>query len=273
MKGQLMNNQPSSAPITTAQRQHRPRLVLLGIATAALTIGASSAVSASTDTTEPAGEMTEHTEAEHSMDTTAATQAVDSSAEASSPEAEAFCAAAIAIEAAVTSEDPALIESAAEEVVAAAPDDDIRATVDTVLATFEAGGPEFAEAYGALIEYMKANCGYAELNVAASEYAFGGVPPSLVAGPTIVTFANIGEEVHEFIVFRINDDVTLTVEELLALPEEESDSMATPAGQAFAFPGETNHALIDFTPGRYIALCFLPENADPDLIAQMEGPE
>jgi hypothetical protein len=244
-------------------------LVLIGVAAATLSIGASNAVSASTDSTEPADPVSPHIEAAHAMDTTAATVTVDGSAEPTSPEAEAFCVAELAAERAAAAGGD---EEADEALIAAAPDDTIRASVETVLANLEAGGPEFDEAYTAVIDYMKANCGYAQVSVAASEYAFDGLPAELAPGPTIISFANVGTEVHELAVMRVNDGVALTLEELLALPEDEAGSMVAPAGFAFAFPGTNGYATIDFTPGRYVALCFLPQNADPEMIAQMEGP-
>jgi hypothetical protein len=247
-----------------------PKLLLVGVASATLAIGASAAVSASTGTTEPAEDMTEHTEAEHTMESAPGSLAVDGSAEASSPEAEAFCTAELAAEAAFASEDPAQIGPAVEALTAAAPAD-AAPLVEAVLANAEnQESPEFAEAYDALIEYMRANCGYAELNLAASEYAFGGFPAELPAGPTIIALENIGEQVHEVVIMRINDDVTLSLEELLALPEEESEGMATPQAFAFAFPGTTAQTVTDFTPGRYVALCFLPEGATPEVLTAIE---
>ena len=47
---------------------------------------------------------------------------------------------------------------------------------------------------------------------------------------------------------RINDDVTLTLDELLALPEEESDTMVT-RRLLFAFPGAAVDTAVDLTPG------------------------
>ena len=59
-------------------------------------------------------------------------------------------------------------------------------------------------------------------------------PPDRPSSPP----KHIGEEVHEMIIVRINDDVTLSVEELLALPEEEADTMVTFLGGVFGvFPG------------------------------------
>ena len=49
--------------------------------------------------------------------------------------------------------------------------------------------------------------------------------------------------------------------------------MATEQAFAFAFPGTVGQTVTDFTPGRYVALCFLPQGATPEIISQMGGPE
>lgn len=261
---------------------HNKILVVAAAAAATLTFGAgifgAGSAAASTDTTEPPGsmpagtvpadtEMADHSEM--SMPT-----GTDGSAEPTSPEAAAFCAAELAAEAAANSEDPALIAPAFEAVVAAAPEE-IASVVQEVVAAAEseAQGPAFDVPYAAVLDYMRANCGYAELNITGSEYAFGGLPAEVPAGPTIIAMENIGEEVHEIAIIRVNADVTLTLDELLALSEEESATMTTFVGIAFAFPGTVGQTVVDLTPGRYVALCFLPENADPEMISQMGGPE
>jgi hypothetical protein len=232
-----------------------PKLLLVGVASATLAIGASAAVSA---TTEPP------------TDTAGAGSAPPAGADVTE-----FCAAEVAVEQAFMSEDPALIGPAVETLVASAPED-VAATVEAVIANAESGpgDPAFDEAYGALIEYVRANCGFGELNVALSEYAFGGIPEEVPAGPTILTAEATGEEVHEIIFFRINDDVTLTLDEILALPEEEQEAMATFAGGMFGiFPGTSQSTVIDLTPGRYAALCFFPEGATPEVFEQMMAAE
>ena len=190
------------------------------------------------------------------------------------PDVAAFCEAELATEAAVASEDPALIGPALEALVVAAPED-IRATVEEVIALADAGptDPAFEDAYGALIEYVAANCGFAELDATATEYAFGGVPEEVAAGPTIISLTNIGEQVHEIVIYRINDDVTLTVEELLAVPEEASESMLTEVGGTFAVPGGTGHTVVDLTPGRHVALCFIPDGTTLEVFEQMVAEE
>jgi hypothetical protein len=257
-----------------------PKLLLFGAAAASLAIGASSIASASTDTTEPTGSEPAHTEAGHTMDTTAAppaSLAVDGSAEASSPEAEAFCTAEIGVQEALLSEDEAAIDTAIDALIAAAPADAM-AVLNPVLAAGGPESPEFAAAYTGLIDWEKANCGFAEVDVTASEYTFEGVPAEIPAGPVIFSLENVGEQVHELMVMRINNDVTLSVDEILALPEEESQTMVTPAAFAFTFPGTVDFVTVDLAPGRYVALCFLPEGATPEVVMQLEelgvdGPE
>jgi hypothetical protein len=230
-----------------------PKLLLVGVASATMAIGASAAVSA---TTEPPTD-------------TAAPAAAGSVA----PDVAAFCDAEIALEAAASSEDPATMGPAIEALAAAAPED-VRATVEELIANAEnTDSPEFAEAYSAMIEYMRANCGFAELGVAASEYAFGGIAEEIAAGPTIVNFENIGEEAHEFVLFRVNDDVTLTVEELLALPQEEVETMVTQVGGTFALPGDTGYTVLELTPGRHVAVCFVPQGTTIEVIEEMIAAE
>jgi hypothetical protein len=246
-----------------------PTARLLGIAAAAVTLalGAAGAASASTDTTEPPADLAPaHTEHAESV----ATLAVDGSAEPTSPEAEAFCKAELALEAAFNSEDDSAIGAGIETITAAAEPIGLTETVGALLAAAEEFGPEFEAAYAEVIDYMKANCGFAEVEAIASEYQFEGVPTEIPAGGTIFSLENAGEQVHELAVMRINDDVTLSVDELLALPEEEGQSMVTPAAFAFAFPGTVSYGTADLTPGRYVILCFLPEGATPDVLMQLE---
>ena len=238
------------------------------------TLGAAGLASASTETEPPADSPPAHTG--HAEST--ATLAVDGSAEPTSPEAEAFCEAELAAEAALNSGDEAAIGTALEAITAAAEPVALTETVDAVLAAAEGGGPEFEASYAEVIDYMKANCGYAEVDAIASEYEFEGVPTEIPAGGTIFSLENAGDQVHEIAVMRINDDVTMSLDELLALPEEEAMSMVTTAAFAFAFPGTVSYGTADLTPGRYVALCFLPEGATPEAMSLLEeagvdGPE
>ena len=58
------------------------------------------------------------------------------------------------------------------------------------------------------------------------------------------------------------------------VPSGPSGICAMSSGVAFGFPGSTSFTTMDLAPGDYIAACFLPQGATPELMAQMpEGPE
>jgi hypothetical protein len=240
-------------------RQTHLRTLVVAAAATTFAVGAAGAVSA---TTEPP------------PDTASSGSEAPPAGGSVAADVSAFCEAELAVEAAMTSQDEAAIGPAVEALTAATPED-IAPTVQEVLANAQnPESPEFAEAYAALVDYLKANCGFAELNVTLSEYAFGGIPEEVPAGPTILTAEAIGEEVHMIAIVRINDDVTLSLDELLALPEEESDAMVTEVGGVFGvFPGTSQSTVLDLTPGRYVAICFFPEGATPEMFEQMMAAE
>jgi len=123
-------------------------------------------------------------------------------------------------------------------------------------AVFES--PEFTEADARVDQYMLDNCGYGQIETVASDYQFEGIPESIGGGPVAVTLKNEGEELHEIVLLRINDDVTLSAEELLALPEEEAMTKAMPAGFGFVEIGKSSTSFIRLEPGRYLVACFIP---------------
>ena len=100
--------------------------------------------------------------------------------------------------------------------------------------------------------------GAAAVTVTGVEYAYQGIPESAKAG-TVVTFVNGGNEVHEIVAIRRNAGVTTTLDELLAMPEEESNKLVSFLGVAVASPGETAPETITLDqPGGYIFICFIP---------------
>ncbi|MDQ3988636.1 MAG: hypothetical protein M3291_05480 [Actinomycetota bacterium] len=127
--------------------------------------------------------------------------------------------------------------------------------------------PEFTEADARVDRYMLDNCGYDRIETVASDYQFEGVPESVEGGPVAVTLKNEGEEIHEIALLRINDDVTLSAEELLALPQEEGMTKVKPAGFGFAEVGKSDTSFIRLEPGRYAVACFIPVGSK----AEQEG--
>lgn len=136
------------------------------------------------------------------------------------------------------------------------------------------GQPGFVEADRAIDQWLADNCGFEMVTIRGVEYMFEDVPDTLEGGVVGFDFQNAGNEVHEMIVFRINDDSDATIEELLELPEEEAQEMATFVGAAFAAPGENDMSFIDLEPGRYGIVCFIPVGTvDMEMLEGEEAPE
>jgi hypothetical protein len=135
------------------------------------------------------------------------------------------------------------------------------------MAAGEDPSPEFFESYGEMLEIVKSECGFTELDVAATNYAFGGIPEALPSGPVVVTFENLADEYHEILILRKQDGVTLSASELLQLPEDEAMTMVEEVGAAFAPPGQSGYTATEFESGDYVAVCFIPEGATEEAFA------
>jgi hypothetical protein len=114
------------------------------------------------------------------------------------------------------------------------------------------------------------------------DYAFNGVPGAVQTGAEL-TFTNASAaEVHEIVVLKIVDGEERTIDELLALPEAESESLVEFQGILVALPGETGvnpegpgTSITVSEAGRYAVVCFIPQGADPAEVqaAMAEGGE
>ena len=110
-------------------------------------------------------------------------------------------------------------------------------------------------------EYMYENCDYPQVDVTAKEYEFDGIPDNVDAGGVSIKFTNGGEENHEFALVRINDGVTETIDELLALPEEQALTKVTNVTGTGAEPGGVAYTATTLEPGNYVALCFVTQGS------------
>ena len=120
----------------------------------------------------------------------------------------------------------------------------------------------------------------AQVTVTATDYRFDGLPSSTVTGTAFKLQNDSEKEVHEMIFIRIPDEVTETVGQILALPEEEQMALVgdePPALVLVALPGEEGMVVegsgtLD-EPGRYAVLCFIPVGADPQVVADAMASE
>lgn len=106
-----------------------------------------------------------------------------------------------------------------------------------------------------------------DIVVSGIDYAFVGLPSSVPVGTTL-GFTNDGTEVHEMAIVKINDETT-PLEELMAMPDEETEAISEFVGFTSAFPGMSGDTTIAVdAPGRYVALCFIPQGMDPAIFEQ-----
>lgn len=143
------------------------------------------------------------------------------------------------------------------------------AELDGVLDKLEAGdGAAFNSddtfaTYTEVVDGAVDSCDYESVAVTAVDYAFEDVPETVPAGNVAFKLENASEaEEHEMIVFTKADGVNLSFEELLELPEDESESKVQFAAAAFAPPGESGSALATLEPGDYAMVCFIPVGGD-----------
>lgn len=191
-----------------------------------------------------------------------------------SAEVEAYCDNFVAAEAAFNEGDPTEIATRLDELDASAPADMagqtkvITSTARTALETgdfslFE--GEEFIAAEDSTGEYRQEECGYEVVEVKAVNYEFTEAPTKVKAGTIAIEFTNDGTEAHEAAVVRVNDGVTESLEEILALPEEEAMERITFIGNTFAMPGDSSTGIVEVAePGDYAFICFVPVGSTPD---------
>ncbi|MCO8127240.1 hypothetical protein NHL50_08470 [Acidimicrobiia bacterium EGI L10123] len=106
------------------------------------------------------------------------------------------------------------------------------------------------------------------IEVTAVDYGFEGLPATVPAGTRLSLANESPVELHELVAFRLPDDETRAVGELVTLPEAELlPTLGEPATVLLAPPGgEQIPAVGDGTlaePGRYAIVCVIPTGADP----------
>jgi hypothetical protein len=127
-------------------------------------------------------------------------------------------------------------------------------------------GEAFYPAMTDISSYVSANCDVETIDVTATNYAFAGLDGPIAAGTTLVNLTNEGTEFHEVLLFKIADGEERPLEELMALPEGEIDSLITEQAFVMAPPGAGSFATTELDAGRYVAICFVPVGATPEAL-------
>jgi plastocyanin len=104
-----------------------------------------------------------------------------------------------------------------------------------------------------------------QINVVANDYAFSPLPSTILAGPTIFTFANNGTVQHEVAIARLK--ATTSVDAFVKTPPgpERSLLIERSVGILIAGPGNSpdGKLWVDLTKGAtYIVLCNFRDKPD-----------
>lgn len=258
------HDQTSHAPEDPRGSRWWLRLVLGGVVVSALLAAGCGDDDATSDTTAPGGAAADGASADVA-DYCDATLALETAGE---PDIDFATATDAEIAEATRTFSQETLRPLADDVVATAPEAvvaDIAVMSDALDEMIETGDfaafdtPEVTAASNAQHAFDVESCGWATTAVTAADYSFSGLPHEIDAGVTSFELTNGGNETHEMVVFRKNDGVTESFEELLAMPEDQATENVTMVGIAGPVPpGQPGYAVADLEPGEYIALCFIP---------------
>ncbi|MCU1399304.1 MAG: exported protein of unknown function [Acidimicrobiales bacterium] len=155
---------------------------------------------------------------------------------------------------------------------------DIKTALDAISAAATAGDPSLADtqavddATNRIHDYSESTCGWKPVAFTTTEYKFMGIPTSLTTGIASFDLSNAGEQEHEMVLFRKNDDVTLDAKTLLALPQDQAQSMVTVIGSADAAPAHVDHLVANLAAGNYVYACFVPVGSTPGATPAADAP-
>jgi hypothetical protein len=144
----------------------------------------------------------------------------------------------------------------------------VSTALDKVLATGDATGFMNDEMMAQTTDvdlWAYENCGWAQVPVTATDYAFEGIPASLRSGMTAFKMDNKAtEEYHVLLIVRRDPGSTATLEDLMAYHGDGLAPGFTLMGATGAAPGQPGVAMADLTPGSYVAICPIPQGGQPD---------
>lgn len=106
----------------------------------------------------------------------------------------------------------------------------------------------------------------ADVEIVMTDFAFG-LPVEMTTGDAVWHFSNVGEQLHEIVIFSVDEDATVEgvteaiMEAMMAATPDTPPEM--PYEQSFAFigisPEENAWMTVNLEPGTYAALCFIPD--------------
>jgi hypothetical protein len=76
--------------------------------------------------------------------------------------------------------------------------------------------PDLAAADRNIDQYMLEQCGFEQITISATDYAYEGLPGTVPAEVVGATLRNQGQDAHQAVISRANDGVSQSYTEILA---------------------------------------------------------
>lgn len=116
-------------------------------------------------------------------------------------------------------------------------------------------------------EAVEAPAADVELSLTDFAFAMGG---PVAAGRRVVAVANKGEQMHEAVLVKLDEGATAMDVAAAFAPGGSGRPPAMPLGGVVGLEGGASQSFpVDFTPGRYALLCFLPDPASGKAHAEL----
>lgn len=108
------------------------------------------------------------------------------------------------------------------------------------------------------------------VEVVAVDFGFEGLPDSVAAGTRLRLRNEASHELHELVAFRLSDDETRSIDEIVTLPPPEMQAVLGEPTTVILAPPSSEQVAIPIgdgvlsEPGRYAIICLIPTGVDAD---------
>ncbi len=122
--------------------------------------------------------------------------------------------------------------------------------------------PKYGAAQRAAHIFDREHCGWAQVSVGATDYAYEDVPETVPAGTVSFDLTNRSEtEIHEMAILKKAEGATEPILELLEAAGGAIGQNTTLVAAGLAPPGDSAYEVVDVQPGNYALVCFVPVGA------------
>jgi hypothetical protein len=125
-------------------------------------------------------------------------------------------------------------------------------------------GDAFERLTGTVDGYLHENCPGPKADVVAVNYGYQGLPATLPAGTVRIKLENTSDEAHEIVILNRKPGVTETYDQILALPQDQTDSKVDFIDATSTDPDGTGYIVANLPAGDLVFLCSFGKGTTDD---------